>query len=34
MKEKMKSKEGEEEYAKYHSSWVMQGQNTDQEKNK
>lgn len=25
MKEKMKTKEGEEEYAKYHSSWVMQG---------
>jgi glutathione S-transferase len=32
MKEKMKSKEGEEEYAKYHSSWVMQGQKKDQEK--
>ncbi|PMD42845.1 glutathione S-transferase GstA, partial [Hyaloscypha variabilis F] len=26
MKEKMKTKEGEEEYAKHHSSWVMKGQ--------
>ena len=26
MKEKMKTKEGEEEYAKYHSDWVMKGQ--------
>jgi len=34
MKEKMKTKEGEEEYAKYHSNWVMQGQNADQENHK
>lgn len=34
MKEKMKSKEGEEEYAKHHSNWVMKGQNDDQEKHK
>jgi hypothetical protein len=26
MKEKMRTKEGEEEYAKYHSDWVMKGQ--------
>jgi glutathione S-transferase len=32
MKEKMKSKEGEEEYAKHHSKWVMQGMKEDQEK--
>ncbi len=25
MKEKMKTKEGEEEYSKYHSNWVMKG---------
>jgi glutathione S-transferase len=30
MKEKMKTKEGEEEYAKHHSSWVMKGQEKDQ----
>jgi len=34
MKEKMKTKEGEEEYAKHHSNWVMKGQNDDQEKHK
>lgn len=34
MKEKMKSKEGEEEYAKHHSNWVMQGQKKDQETHK
>lgn len=27
----MKTKEGEEEYAKYHSNWVMQGMKKDQE---
>ncbi|KAI4205760.1 MAG: hypothetical protein LQ350_000257 [Teloschistes chrysophthalmus] len=32
MKEKLKSKEGEEEYAKHHSQWVMQGQEADQKK--
>jgi glutathione S-transferase len=34
MKEKMKAKEGEEEYAKHHSDWVMTGQSEDQEKHK
>jgi len=34
LKEKLKTKEGEEEYAKYHSNWVMQGQNEDQEKHR
>jgi glutathione S-transferase len=34
MKEKMKSKEGEEEYAKHHSNWIMQGQKKDQETHK
>ncbi|CZR57769.1 related to glutathione S-transferase GstA [Phialocephala subalpina] len=34
MKERMKSKEGEEEYAKRHSNWVMKGQKADQEKHK
>jgi glutathione S-transferase len=34
MKEKMKTKEGEEEYSKHHSSWVMKGQENDQEKHK
>lgn len=34
MKEAMKTKEGEEEYAKHHSNWVMQGQKADQEKHK
>jgi glutathione S-transferase len=34
MKEKMKTKEGEEEYEKYHSEWVMKGQEADQEKHK
>ncbi|KAL8676526.1 MAG: hypothetical protein Q9186_006957 [Xanthomendoza sp. 1 TL-2023] len=32
MKEKLKSKEGEEEYAKHHSRWVMKGQEADQKK--
>ncbi|KAL8713000.1 MAG: hypothetical protein Q9220_002860 [cf. Caloplaca sp. 1 TL-2023] len=32
LKERMKSKEGEEEYAKHHSQWVMQGQEADQKK--
>ena len=32
MKEAMKTKEGEEEYAKHHSNWVLQGQKADQEK--
>ena len=34
MKEAMKTKEGEEEYAKHHSNWVMQNQKADQEKHK
>jgi len=34
MKEMMKTKEGEEEYAQYHSSWVMKGQEKDQEMHK
>ena len=34
MKEAMKTKEGEEQYVKYHSNWVMQGQKADQEKHK
>ena len=34
MKEAMKTKEGEEAYAKMHSNWVMQGQNEEQEKHK
>ncbi|CAL8578407.1 Glutathione S-transferase 2 [Xanthoria parietina] len=32
MKEKLKSKEGEEEYAQHHSRWVMKGQEADQKK--
>ncbi|KAM3078347.1 Glutathione S-transferase 2 [Clarireedia jacksonii] len=32
MKEMMKSKEGEEEYSKHHSNWVMKGQESDQAK--
>lgn len=32
LREAMKTKEGEEEYAKHHSNWVMQGQKADQEK--
>lgn len=32
LREAMKTKEGEEEYAKHHSNWVMQGQRADQEK--
>ncbi|KAF2234208.1 glutathione S-transferase GstA [Viridothelium virens] len=34
MKEAVKTQEGEEEYAKHHSNWVMQGQKADQEKHK
>jgi len=34
MKEKMKSKDGEEEYAKMHSNWVTEGQKKDAEKHK
>ena len=34
MKEAMKTKEGEEEYAKHHSNWVIQNQKADQEKHK
>jgi glutathione S-transferase len=34
MKEAMKTKKGEAEYAEYHSNWVMQGQMEDQEKHK
>lgn len=34
MKEAMKTKEGEEAYAKMHSNWVMKGQEADQEKHK
>jgi len=34
MKEAMRTKEGEEKYAKMHSNWVMQGQNADHEKHK
>ncbi|MCJ1362170.1 hypothetical protein MMC16_001272 [Acarospora aff. strigata] len=32
MKKKMQTKEGEEEYQKMHSQWVMKGQEADQEK--
>lgn len=32
MKEKMRTKEGEEEYAKHHSNWVLQGMQADQQK--
>ena len=34
LREALKTKEGEEEYAKHHSNWVMQGQKADQEKHK
>lgn len=34
LREAMKTKAGEEEYAKHHSNWVMQGQKEDQEKHK
>lgn len=34
LRKAMKTKEGEEEYAKHHSNWVMQGQKADQEKHK
>lgn len=32
MKKKMQSKEGEKEFEKYHSEWVMKGQNDEAEK--
>ncbi|KAH9825665.1 Disulfide-bond oxidoreductase, partial [Teratosphaeria destructans] len=32
MKEAMKTKEGEERYARYHSNWVMQGMKEDSER--
>lgn len=32
MKEAMRTKEGEEEFAKHHSNWVIQGQKADQER--
>lgn len=34
MKEAMKSKEGEEAYAKHHSGWVMKGMEEEKEKHK
>ncbi|KAK4548954.1 hypothetical protein LTR36_008727 [Oleoguttula mirabilis] len=34
MKEAMRTREGEEEYAKHHSNWVMQGMKEDEEKHK
>lgn len=34
MKEAMKTKEGEEEYAKHHSNWVMKGQEEEQGRHK
>lgn len=34
MKEAMKTKEGEKEYEKYHSNWVMKGQDEQQGKGK
>jgi glutathione S-transferase len=34
MKEKLKTKEGEEDFAKYHSDWVMKGMKDDSEKHK
>ena len=34
MKEAMKTKEGEEDYAKHHSNWVMQGMKEESEKHK
>lgn len=34
MKEAMKTKEGEEDYARHHSNWVIQGQKADQETHK
>ncbi|KAI9801722.1 MAG: hypothetical protein M1833_002404 [Piccolia ochrophora] len=34
MKKKMQTKEGEEEFQKHHSEWVMKQQNADQEKHK
>ncbi|KAF4554205.1 Glutathione S-transferase-like protein 19 [Elsinoe fawcettii] len=34
LREAMRSKEGEEAYAKHHSGWVMKGQEADQSKHK
>lgn len=34
LRDAMKTKEAEEEYAKHHSNWVMEGQKEDQEKHK
>lgn len=34
LKKAMKTKEGEREYAKHHSNWVMQNQKADQEKHR
>lgn len=34
LRDAMKTKESEEEYAKHHSNWVMQGQKADQEKHR
>ncbi|PSK51621.1 hypothetical protein B9Z65_2888 [Elsinoe australis] len=34
LREAMKTKEGEEEYAKHHSNWVMKGQEEEREKHK
>ncbi|KAG8627538.1 hypothetical protein KVT40_005021 [Elsinoe batatas] len=34
LRDAMRSKEGEEEYARYHSGWVMKGQEKDQETHK
>lgn len=34
MKEKMRSKEGEEEYQRMHAGWVMKGQEADQERHR
>lgn len=34
MKEMMQSKDGEEEYERYHSDWVMRGQEKDQKSHK
>jgi glutathione S-transferase len=34
MKEKMMSKETAEEYSRFHSQWIMKGQEKDQEVHK
>ena len=34
MKEEIKTKEGKEKYAKYHSNWGMEGQEQDAETRK